>query len=126
MKDANAKATAGSMACGDMMTFYLKIENGIVTNATFESYGCAANIATGSMVTELIKGKPLEEVKNLTWQEVVKSLGGLPKVKHHCSNLAIDTLMKAISEYEKTGLTEVETSDGKAAGREKTSQVIEG
>ena len=101
LEGADAKATEGSLACGDMMTFYLKVKDGILEDVSFESYGCAANIATGSVLTELIKGKPLEEVKKVTWDDVVEALGGLPQIKFHCSHLAIDTLHAAIKEYEK-------------------------
>ncbi len=100
--DPDAEATEGSIACGDMMTVYLKVENERITDIKFESYGCAANIATASMMTEVVKGMTLEEAKKITWKEIVEKLGGLPQVKYHCSNLAVDTLRKAIDEYEKS------------------------
>jgi len=101
LEDRNAEATEGSPACGDMLTIHLKIESNIIKDIKFKSYGCASNIATASMVTELVKGKDLEFAKNLTWQQVMKELGGLPKVKIHCSVLSIDTLKSAVYNYEK-------------------------
>ena len=102
METADAKATEGSLACGDMMTFYLKVEDGVITDISFESYGCAANIATGSVLSEMVKGMTLEEARQITWDVVVEKLGGLPQIKNHCSHLAIDTLHSAIKEYEKS------------------------
>lgn len=100
IENADAEATEGSVACGDMMTVYLKIEDNRIVDIKFESYGCAANIATASMMTEVVKGLTLEEAKKITWRDIVERLGGLPPVKYHCSNLAIDTLRKAIEAYE--------------------------
>ncbi|ABV33283.1 MULTISPECIES: iron-sulfur cluster assembly scaffold protein [Pseudothermotoga] len=102
IENADAEATEGSIACGDMMTVYLKVEDDRITDIKFESYGCAANIATASMMTEVVKGLTLEEAKKLNWKEIVERLGGLPQVKYHCSNLAVDTLRKAIKEYEES------------------------
>ncbi|HEY8541616.1 MAG TPA: iron-sulfur cluster assembly scaffold protein NifU [Pseudothermotoga sp.] len=102
IEDADAQATEGSIACGDMMTVYLKIEDDRIADIKFESYGCAANIATASMMTEVVKGLSLEEAKQITWKEIVEKLGGLPQVKYHCSNLAVDTLRKAIKTYEES------------------------
>ena len=94
--DADAVATEGSLACGDMMTIYIKEKDGIIEDIKFESYGCAANIATASMVTDIVKGKTLEEAEKITWKTIVDELGGLPRVKNHCSNLAVETLHSAI------------------------------
>lgn len=102
IESADAQATEGSIACGDMMTVYLKIEDDRIADIKFESYGCAANIATASMMTEVVKGLSLEEAKQITWKEIVEKLGGLPQVKYHCSNLAVDTLRKAIKTYEES------------------------
>ncbi|WP_448516864.1 iron-sulfur cluster assembly scaffold protein [Pseudothermotoga sp.] len=102
IENPDAEATEGSIACGDMMTVYLKIEDNKIVDIKFESYGCAANIATASMMTEVVKGLTLEEAKKITWKDIVERLGGLPPVKYHCSNLAIDTLRKAISAYEES------------------------
>lgn len=107
LEDADAKATEGSPACGDMVTVYLKVDEQThrITDIRFESYGCASNIATGSIITELAKGKTIEEAKQLTWKDAAEALGGLPPVKVHCSVLAIDGLRAAIQNYEeKKGL----------------------
>jgi len=102
MEDCDAKSTEGSPACGDMVSVYLKVdeETKRITDITFESYGCASNIATGSIITELAKGKTLEEAKKLTWKDASDALGGLPPIKVHCSVLAIDGLRAAIQSYE--------------------------
>jgi NifU-like protein involved in Fe-S cluster formation len=102
MEDADAKSVEGSPACGDMVAVYLKIESESqrIEDAKFESYGCASNIATGSIITELAKGKTIEEAKQITWQEASEALGGLPPIKTHCSVLAIDGLRAAIENYE--------------------------
>ncbi len=103
MEDATVSAVAGSPACGDMIAFYLKIsENGVIEKASFESYGCAANIATASITTELVKGKRLEDAWKLSWKEVADEVGGLPSVKFHCGILSIGALRRAIREYYKT------------------------
>ncbi|MGQ9709712.1 MAG: iron-sulfur cluster assembly scaffold protein [Anaerolineae bacterium] len=102
IEDADAKAIEGSPACGDMVAVYMKVdpETQVITDIKFESYGCASNIATGSIITELAKGKTLEEAKKITWDEASQALGGLPPVKVHCSVLAVDGLRAAIQNYE--------------------------
>ncbi len=102
MEDYDAKATEGSPACGDMVTLYLKVDEATKTikDIKFESYGCASNIATGSIITELAKGKTLDEARKITWKAAAEELGGLPAVKVHCSVLAVDTLRAAIRNYE--------------------------
>jgi nitrogen fixation NifU-like protein len=101
MEDATVTAVAGNPACGDMITFYLKINaQEIIERASFESYGCAANIATSSIVTEMIKGLSLEAAwKDITWKKVTEEVGGLPSVKFHCGVLAVGALKRAIREY---------------------------
>ena len=100
MKDATVSAVAGSPACGDIIAFYLKIsKDEVIKRATFESYGCAANIATASITTEMVKGKRLEEAWRFTWKEVADAVGGLPSVKFHCGILSIGALKRAIREY---------------------------
>lgn len=99
IEDADAVAIEGSPACGDMMAIYLKVKDNVIEDIKFESYGCAANIASASMLTIAVKGKTLEDAEKLTWSDIVKALGGLPPTKKHCSNLAIDTLRKAIKQY---------------------------
>lgn len=102
MEDADAKSVEGSPACGDMVAVYLKVdeESHRIEDISFESYGCASNIATGSIITELAKGKTLEEAKNISWAEASDALGGLPAIKTHCSVLAADGLRAAIQNYE--------------------------
>ncbi len=103
MEDATVKATAGSPACGDLITIYLKIdeEKEVILKATFESYGCAANIAAASILTEMIKGKTLQDAWSISWKEVSDELGGLPAIKYHCSILAVGALKRAIRAYYK-------------------------
>lgn len=99
MDDATVSAVAGSIACGDMIAFYLKIEDDLIVDASFESYGCAANIAAASTLTEMIKGKSLKDAWRISWREVVKELGGLPSIKFHCGILAVGALRRAIRQY---------------------------
>jgi nitrogen fixation NifU-like protein len=101
MQDATVIAVAGNPACGDMITFYLKInEQEIIERASFESYGCAANIATSSIVTEMIKGMSVEAAwRDITWKKVTEEVGGLPTVKFHCGVLAVGALKRAIRKY---------------------------
>lgn len=102
IEDPDAKAIEGSPACGDMVAVYLKVneESKVIEDVKFESYGCASNIATGSIITELAKGKTLDEAKQITWKEAAEALGGLPAIKAHCSVLAVDGLRAAIQNYE--------------------------
>ena len=106
MEDATIVAVAGNPACGDMVTFYLKITpEEVIEKASFESYGCAANIATSSIVTEMVKGLTLESAwKDITWKKVTEEVGGLPSIKFHCGVLAVGALKRAIRVYfEKKG-----------------------
>lgn len=100
--DPDAKSIEGSPACGDMVAVYLKVdaETQRIDDIKFESYGCASNIATGSIITELAKGKTLDEAKAISWQQASEALGGLPPIKTHCSVLAVDGLRAAIQNYE--------------------------
>ena len=102
IEDADARAIEGSPACGDMVAVYLNVDKDSqrISDIKFESYGCASNIATGSIVTELAKGKTLAEAKRISWQQAADELGGLPAIKAHCSVLAIDGLRAAIQNYE--------------------------
>lgn len=116
IENPDGKATEGSPACGDMVSLYLNVdpETKVITDIKFESYGCASNIATGSIITELAKGKTIEEAKKITWQDASEALGGLPKIKAHCSVLAVEVLRSAIQNYEeKHGLvtTKVDTTE---------------
>lgn len=102
MDNPDGKSMEGSPACGDMVAVYIKVdpEKKTIDDIKFESYGCASNIATGSIITELAKGKTLDEAKKITWKEASDALGGLPKIKAHCSVLAIEGLRSAINNYE--------------------------
>jgi NifU-like protein involved in Fe-S cluster formation len=102
IEDADGKSIEGSPACGDMVAVYIKVDpdTNTISDIKFESYGCASNIATGSIITELTKGKTLDEAKKITWKEASDALGGLPKIKAHCSVLAIEGLRSAIQNYE--------------------------
>jgi nitrogen fixation NifU-like protein len=100
----DGKSMEGSPACGDMVAVYIKVDPDTkkLEDIKFESYGCASNIATGSIITELAKGKTLDEAKKITWKEASDALGGLPKIKAHCSVLAIEGLRSAIQNYEES------------------------
>lgn len=107
IENADGKAKEGSPACGDMVSVYIKVdeETKKITDVKFESYGCASNIATGSIITEMAIGKTIDEAKKLTWKDAAEELGGLPDIKAHCSVLAVDGLHAAIQDYEeKNGL----------------------
>lgn len=108
MDDADATATEGSPACGDMIKLYLKVDKDtkIIKDIRFRSFGCASNIAASSVVTELAKNKTLQEAKNISWEDVLNNLGGLPPVKVHCAVLSTEALKTAIENYEmEHGLT---------------------
>ncbi len=103
--DADGVGKVGNPICGDMMTVYIKVKDNRLEDVKFKTFGCGAAIATSSMVTELAKGKTIEEALKITRAEVVDSLGGLPPIKVHCSVLAVDGLSEAIYEYlSKNGL----------------------
>jgi nitrogen fixation NifU-like protein len=102
IEDPDGKATEGSPACGDMVSVHIKVdeETKTITDIKFQSYGCASNIATGSIITELAKGKTLDEAKKISWKQASEALGGLPPIKAHCSVLAVEGLRSAIRDYE--------------------------
>jgi nitrogen fixation NifU-like protein len=91
----------GNPKCGDLMELYIKVENDIITDVKFKTFGCAAAIATSSMITEMAVGKTLDEAMKISRQDVADELEGLPPVKMHCSNLAADALQAAIEDYRK-------------------------
>ncbi len=97
--DADGIGEVGNPTCGDIMRFSIKVEDGVITDIKFKTFGCGAAIATSSMATELAKGKTLEEALQLTNKAVAEALDGLPPVKMHCSNLAADALKAAIRDY---------------------------
>lgn len=99
IENADAVGEAGSAQCGDAMTLYLKIDNEIITDARFKTFGCGAAIASSSMATELLKGRNINEALALTNGEVLKALGGLPEAKVHCSVMAEDAVRAAVEDY---------------------------
>lgn len=101
IEDANGIGEIGNAKCGDIMKMYLKIENDIIVDAKFKTYGCASAIATSSIATDMIKGQPLKEALKLTNKAVVEALDGLPAVKIHCSVLAEQAIKAAIADYYK-------------------------
>ena len=101
IKDASGIGEVGNPVCGDMMKFYIKVENNIIKDVKFKTFGCGAAIAVTSMVSEMAIGKTIEEALAITNDAVAKELGGLPPNKLHCSNLGADALHKAIEDYKK-------------------------
>ena len=99
IEDADGVGEIGNAKCGDIMRMYLKIENDIIVDAKFNTYGCASAIATSSMATDLIKGQPVSEALKLTNKAVVEALDGLPPVKIHCSVLAEQAIKAALADY---------------------------
>ena len=105
IEDADGVGEVGNAKCGDIMKIYLKIENDIIVDVKFETFGCGSAIASSSMATELIKGKPVSEALSLTNKAVVEALDGLPAHKLHCSVLAEEAIKKALQNYfEKNGI----------------------
>ena len=101
IEDANAVGEVGNAKCGDIMKMYLKIEDDIIQDVKFETFGCGSAIASSSMATEMIKGKPLSEAMQLTNQAVTEALDGLPAHKLHCSVLAEEAIQSALEDYRK-------------------------
>jgi nitrogen fixation NifU-like protein len=99
IKDADGIGEVGNPVCGDMMTFYIKVRDNKLDDVKFKTFGCGAAIAVSSMVSEMAKGKTLDEALKISNKNVAKELGGLPKNKLHCSNLGADALHKAIENY---------------------------
>ncbi len=99
MTDADVVGEAGSFKCGDTMKIYLKVEGGVIVDIKFQTFGCAAAIASSSMLTEMVKGKTIEQARQITNSQVAEELGGLPPLKMHCSNLAADALQDALNRY---------------------------
>ena len=99
MEDASGVGTVGNAKCGDIMRIYIKVENDVITDVKFKTFGCGAAIATSSKATELVKGKTIDEALQITNKMVMESLGGLPPVKVHCSVLAEEALHAAIQDY---------------------------
>ena len=101
IEDADGVGEVGNAKCGDIMKMYLKIENGIIVDVKFETFGCASAIASSSMATEMIKGKPVVEAMMLTNKAVAEALDGLPAHKLHCSVLAEEAIRAALEDYER-------------------------
>jgi len=99
--DADGVGTEGNPVCGDVMKIFIKIDNGKIIDAKFKTFGCGAAIAVSSMITEMVKGKTLNEALNISKEVVADALGGLPPQKMHCSNVGADALHKAINDYKK-------------------------
>lgn len=106
MEDADGIGEVGNAKCGDIMKMYIKVEDGVIADVKFNTFGCGSAIATSSMATELIKGKPLSEAVKLSNQAVVEALDGLPTQKIHCSVLAEEAIKAAVKDYyERSGIT---------------------
>ncbi|MEI6580109.1 MAG: Fe-S cluster assembly scaffold protein NifU [Eubacteriales bacterium] len=99
MDDADGIGEVGNAKCGDIMKMYIKVDKGIITDVKFNTFGCASAIATSSIATEMIKGKPIEEALQLTNKAVVEALDGLPPAKIHCSVLAEEAVKAAVADY---------------------------
>jgi nitrogen fixation NifU-like protein len=99
LPDADGIGTVGNPICGDVMKMYLKIQNEIIVDVKFKTFGCGAAVATSSMVTEMVKGKSITEALKITNQAVAEALGGLPAIKMHCSVLAEEALRSALKDY---------------------------
>lgn len=108
MEDPDAVGDAGNPVCGDQMRIYIKVKDNTITDISFKTFGCAAAIATSSMITEMAKGKKLEEAYGITRDDVADGLEGLPETKMHCSNLASDALKEAIKDYIDKNNNEIE------------------
>ncbi|VVC71935.1 Iron-sulfur cluster assembly scaffold protein IscU 2 [uncultured archaeon] len=99
MENPDGVGEVGNPQCGDIMTVYIKVKDNRIADVKFQTFGCVAAVATSSMVTELAKGKTLDEALKLTRKDVATELGGLPPIKEHCSNLAAEALHAAIKDY---------------------------
>ena len=99
MENPSAVGTVGNATCGDIMKIFLKIENDVIVDVSFQTFGCAAAIATSSTATEMIKGKTLDEALQIKNSDVIEALGGLPAQKIHCSVLAEEAIKAAIDDY---------------------------
>ena len=100
IENADGVGEVGNPTCGDMMTFYIKVKDNVLEDVKFQTFGCVAAIAVSSIVSEMAKGKKLEDALQITRQKVAESLGGLPPNKMHCSNLGADALALAIKDYQ--------------------------
>jgi nitrogen fixation NifU-like protein len=101
IKDADGFGKVGNPKCGDVMAIYIKVKDDRIIDIKFKTFGCTAAIATSSILTEIVKGKTIDEAQKITRDDVANELGGLPAIKMHCSNLAADGLKEAIKDYRK-------------------------
>jgi len=99
IKNPDGMGKVGNPTCGDVMAVYIKVKDNIIVDIKFKTFGCTAAIATSSVLTEIVKGKTLDEALKITRDDVANELGGLPAIKMHCSNLAADALREAIKDY---------------------------
>jgi len=99
IEDADGVGTVGNPSCGDVMTLYIKVTDDVITDIKFKTFGCGAAIASSSMTTEMVKGLKIDEALKFTRNDVSENLGGLPPIKMHCSNLALDALKAAIEDF---------------------------
>lgn len=99
IKNASGIGKVGNIVCGDVMWLYIKVQKDVIKDIKFETFGCVAAISTSSMITDLVKGKTITQALKVTKDNVTESLGGLPKIKYHCSVLAVDALIEAIFDY---------------------------
>ena len=117
MENPDGTGHVGNPICGDIMELYIKVDNGIITDAKFKTFGCGAAIATSSMVTEIVIGKTIDEALKISNQAVAEALGGLPAAKMHCSVLAEEALRSAINDY----LGKGKETGAEASGDEKSA-----
>ncbi|MEM2908550.1 MAG: iron-sulfur cluster assembly scaffold protein [Candidatus Bilamarchaeaceae archaeon] len=104
IKNPSGVGEAGNLACGDVIRVYIKVKGDVLEDVRFETYGCVAAIAASDTICGLARGKRLDEVMALTYDDIIKDLGGLPPVKYHCSIMGIEALKKAIVDYQRKGL----------------------
>lgn len=117
IENADGVGQVGNAKCGDIMKMYLKIDNNVIVDARFKTFGCGAAVATSSMATELVRGKTVEEALQITNKAVAEALDGLPPVKMHCSNLAEEAIRAAIEDYKKRNGLMDDQADCNACGR---------
>lgn len=115
IKNADGYGKVGNPVCGDLMEMYIKVKDDVITDIKFQTFGCGSAIATSSMVTELAKGKRVDEAMKITRGDVASELDGLPPQKMHCSNLAADALHEAVKDY-------LNKKEGSAKGTEQSEQ----
>jgi len=107
IRDADGIGEVGNPVCGDIMKIYIKVKDNKIIDCKFKTFGCGAAIATSSMITEMVKGKDIDEALKISNKAVAEALGGLPPIKMHCSNLAADGLLKAIEDYKQKIKTKI-------------------